>query len=71
MLFSFCTFFTNCKLNLNYSGDHMSAVPYALPIKTGVLRKRVKGKAFDQVEPIIRSSFPESWIFDDFSEYVY
>lgn len=51
------------------SDDLILAVPYALAIRGDIRRKVVNtNSGFGDV--LIRSSFTESWIFDDFQEYV-
>lgn len=65
--------FTHLLLTLPSPEHRSTAVPYALAISADFpkFRKKFKGKtATSDAEPYVRSSFPESWIFDDFSEYV-
>lgn len=65
--------FTHLHLTLPLPEYHSTAVPYALAISADIpkFRRKFKGKTTtSDAEPYVRSSFPEAWLFDDFSEYV-
>lgn len=51
--------------------DTPHAIPYALPISGGLVYRRNKQKLqSSNAEQYIRSSFPESWIFDTIEGYI-
>lgn len=67
----FVCFDSNFLLFVLSLEDKILAIPYALAIRGDVRRKNVKTAIDSGDGVVIRSSFPESWIFDDFDEYVW